>query len=204
MSRRRFNTVQKSCGWKHAYDHIKAKYGAVCADELFDRASELYGTYSSRYKGEKGVRKGHVLGAVSVSSLYIPLSELTGKGEAKDLIAESMRPVSVAKHNKIERLPAPVFMRVAGFITGRIFSEKAGFKRNWHCNTNREKSYDLLTCPYVKTFNELGCPEVCPSVCIQDDISFGNLKNGVVFERKGTMGRGDSCCDFCFRISGKE
>lgn len=204
MGRRSFNTVQRSCGWKHAYEHIAAEYGNESAEELFEKASELYGTYSTRYKGEKGVRKGHVLGAVSISSLYIPLSELTGKEEAAALIAESMKPASVAKHNKIERLPAPVFMRVAGFITGRVFSEKAGFKRNWHCNTNREKRYDLLTCPYVQTFSELGCPEVCPSVCIQDDISFGNLKNGVVFERKGTLGRGDSCCDFCFRISGKE
>lgn len=204
MGRRRFNTVQRSCGWKYTYDQIAAEFGDECAGELFDHASELYSRYSTRYKNEKGIRRGHILGAVTISSLYIPLAKLTGKEKAIDLITESMKPDSIAKHNKIGRLPAPVFMRAAGFITGRIFSEKAGFKRNWHCNTNREKRYDLLTCPYVKTFNELGCPEVCPSVCIQDDISFGNLKNGVVFERKGTLGRGDSCCDFCFRISEKE
>lgn len=41
------------------------------------------------------------------------------------------------------------------------------------------KAFDLLTCLYVETLSELGCPEVCPAVCIQDDISFGNMKNGL-------------------------
>ena len=199
MRNRRFTTVQISCGWKQIYKTIFEKYGQERTDMLFDNASELNERFGSRYRTERGVRKGHVMGAVAIASIFIPLSELIGKETAVDLIAESMKPASFAKHNKIEKFPAPVFMRIAGFITSRIFSEKAGFKRRWHCNTNREKRYDLLTCPYVQVFSDLGCPEVCPAVCIQDDISFRDLKNGVVFERKGTLGRGDECCDFCFR-----
>ena len=192
-------TIQKSCGWKQIYKTVSEKYGQETADKLFDKASELYEKNCARYSSERGVRKGHVMGAVAIASIYKPLSELSGSEVAVEYIAESMKPASVVKHNKIEKFPAPVFMRIAGVITSRIFSEKAGFKRKWHINTNLEKRYDLLTCPYVQVFNDLGCPEVCPAVCIQDDISFRNLKNGVVFERKGTLGRGDACCDFCFR-----
>ena len=147
---------------------------------------------------EKGIRKGHIMGAVTIASIYIPLSDIVGKREAVNMIAEAMKPASVAKHDKIEKLPAPIYMKVAGFITSKMFSEKAGFRRRWHCDTKYEKRYELLTCPYVETFKELGCPEVCPAVCIQDDLSFGNMKNGVIFERKGTLGRGDECCDFKF------
>lgn len=32
------------------------------------------------------------------------------------------------------------------------------------------------------------------------ETGIGDMKNGVIFERKGTLGRGDECCDFCFRI----
>ena len=199
MRHRRFMTIQKSCGWKQIYKTVSEKYGQESADKLFDKASELYEKNGARYSSERGVRKGHVMGAVAIVSIYKPLSELSGSEVAVEYIAESMKTASVAKHNKIEKFPAPVFMRIAGVITSRIFSEKAGFKRKGHINTNVEKRYDLLTCPYVQVFNDLGCPEVCPAVCIQDDISFRNLKNGVVFERKGTLGRGDACCDFCFR-----
>lgn len=199
MKNRRFTSIQKSVGWNKAYRFIVEKYGDDTADKLFDEAFDLFEKNSTGYGNERGVRKGHVMGAVAIASLYIPLSDLIGKESSVDFIAESMKPTSVAKHNKIGKFPAPVFMQIAGFISGRIFSEKAGFKRRWHCNTNHEKRYDLLTCPYVQVFSELGCPEVCPAVCIQDDISFRNLKNGVIFERKGTLGRGDECCDFCFK-----
>ena len=199
MKNRRFTSIQKSVGWNKAYRFIVEKYGDDTADKLFDEAFDLFEKNSTGYGNERGVRKGHVMGAVVIASLYIPLSDLIGKESSVDFIAESMKPTSVAKHNKIGKFPAPVFMQIAGFISGRIFSEEAGFKRRWHCNTNHEKRYDLLTCPYVQVFSELGCPEVCPAVCIQDDISFRNLKNGVIFERKGTLGRGDECCDFCFK-----
>lgn len=201
MRQRRFTTIEKSCGWKAIYGIVLERFGRNQAEELFDEASELHQNFQFRYSNEKGIRKGHVMGAVAISAIYVPLADLVGQQEAVNLIAEAMKPASIAKHDKIEKFPAPIYMRVAGFITSKMFSEKAGFQRKWHCNTNLEKRYDLLTCPYVEVFQELGCPEVCPAVCIQDDVSFGNMKNGVIFERKGTLGRGDECCDFCFRVA---
>ena len=203
MSRRRFKTIEKSCGWKVIYDIVLERFGGTAARELFDRAKELRQCFQTRFGNEKGIRKGHVMGAVTIAAIYIPLSDLAGKRDAVNIITEAMKPASVAKHDKIEKLPASIYMIVAGFITSKVFSEKAGFRRKWHCDTKREKRYDLLTCPYVETFKELDCLEVCPAVCIQDDLSFGNMKNGVIFERKGTLGRGDECCDFCFRIAGQ-
>ena len=170
MGHRKFTTIQKSCGWTYAYRKIMERFGADQTDQVFDKAQELYRSFALRYSNETGIRGGHIKGAVAIASLYIPLSELIGKEQAVD------------------------------WITGKMFSEKAGFQRKWHCNTNREKRFDLLTCPYVQVFKELGCIEVCPAVCVQDDLSFSGMKNGVIFERKGTLGRGDDCCDFCFKI----
>lgn len=197
---RSFSVIQKACGWTHIYQKMISLYGIDKTTILFNNAFELQKEFQLRYQKARGINKGHINAAVAVASLYLPLSQLLGKDKAVEEIARAMKPASVAKHNKIQRLPPKVFIKVAGFITGKVFGEKAGFKRNWHNNTNREKRYDLLTCPYVQVFNDLGCPEVCPAVCIQDDISFGNMKNGVIFERHGTLGRGDKCCDFWFRI----
>lgn len=199
--KRRFTKEQISGGWKEAYHILIHKLNKTETETIFDSADKLYHEYIKRYQKEKGIRKGHVMCAVSVAALYMSLSSVMDKNIAISIIEASMKPASIAKHKKIERLPAHLFMKIAGVITSIVFGEKAGFKRKWHCNTNREKKYDLLTCPYVETLSELGCPEVCPAVCIQDDISFGNMKNGVVFERAGTLGRGDHCCDFCFKIN---
>ena len=91
-------------------------------------------------------------------------------------------------------------MRVAHIVSGIMYSEKARFKRVWHCNSNKERRYDLLSCPYVDVLTAMGCPEACRAICIQDDYSFQNMKNGVAFLRTKTLGRGDDCCDFGFGV----
>ena len=48
------------------------------------------------------------------------------KNKAISIIEASMKPASIAKHKKIERLPAPLFMKIAGVITSIVFGEKAG------------------------------------------------------------------------------
>lgn len=197
---RHFTLIQRNSGWPLIYKKMLNMFGTEKTSALFDNAFELQKQFQPRYQAAKGINKGHINAAVTIASLYLPLSQLLDKDKAVEEIAQAMKPASIAKHNKIQKLPPKLFIKVAGFITGKVFSEKAGFKRNWHCNTNSEKRYDLLTCPYVQVFNDLGCPEVCPAICIQDDISFSNMKNGVIFERHSTLGRGGKCCDFWFKI----
>ena len=198
VKERDMNTIQKACGWKEIYDAVQKAYGKEKADAAVKQAEELYTAYTARYADRKGINKGHVFGAIAIGSIYLPLKDLFGQERTIKLLSEAMRPASIAKHNKIENFPPKMFMRIAGIITNTMFSEKAGFKRRWLVNNGREKRYDLLTCPYVEVLTAMGCPEACAIACIQDDYSFRNMKNGVIFPRRKTLGRGDDCCDFGF------
>lgn len=196
----KYTTWQKACGWPVVCEQVADQYGREEADILTHKAKEICEKYGKHYRGCKGIMKIHVESALAFGALYIPLKEKEGAEKALLMMEEAAKPASVAKNNRVGRLPAGAFMKVAGLITSVMFGEKAGFQRKWHSNTSREKRFDLLTCPYVQVLEEMGCSEVCPAICIQDDYSFSGLKNGVVFERKKTLGRGDDCCDFCFRI----
>ena len=197
---RKFTAVQKRCGWPEAISLIESGCGKEASNESYCEAKNLYDEFSVRYKTARGINKGHITGAVSIGAIYIPLKRYFGQDQAIEILSKAMQPASIAKHNKIEKLSAPVFMRVAHIVSGIMYSEKAGFKRVWHCNSNKERRYDLLSCPYVDVLTAMGCPEACRAICIQDDYSFQNMKNGVAFLRTKTLGRGDDCCDFGFGV----
>ena len=44
----------------------------------------------------------------------------------------------------------------------------------------------------------LGCPELCPLYCENDDIAFAGLAPKITFRRTGTLASGAPCCDFHF------
>ena len=44
----------------------------------------------------------------------------------------------------------------------------------------------------------LGCPELCPLYCENDDIAFAGLAPKITFRRTGTLASGALCCDFHF------
>ena len=57
---------------------------------------------------------------------------------------------------------------------------------------------DIVACPYVRYFTELGCPELAKIYCANDDRVYGNLP-GLEFKRTGTLGTGADRCDFYLR-----
>ena len=54
---------------------------------------------------------------------------------------------------------------------------------------------DILKCPYCKYCLELGCPELTPLFCENDDYVYGNV-SGLRFTRTQTLGKGGDRCDF--------
>ena len=198
---RKFSAIEKTVGWPLIYKQANDLLGQKKTEKIFLEAIRLSEKYQKDHKDRKGINKMHIQAAIAIGALYLPLKEEFGSETAVQMLEDAEKPLSVMKHDKIEKLPASLFMKVAYVITSAVFGEKAGFKRKWHCNTAKERRFDLLTCPYVETLREMGCPEVCGAICVQDDISFSDMKNGVLFERTKTLGRGGDCCDFCFRIS---
>jgi hypothetical protein len=56
---------------------------------------------------------------------------------------------------------------------------------------------DIKKCLWHDACVENGCPEICKYFCECDDVIYADLKR-MEFKRKNTIGRGGSCCDFCY------
>ena len=73
-----------------------------------------------------------------------------------------------------------------------------GWDTRWVRLDGSEIHFDFTRCLYKDVCDAEDCPELCCVFCANDDIAFTGLMPKIRFERSGTLGRGDSCCDFHF------
>lgn len=78
----------------------------------------------------------------------------------------------------------------------KMFGPAAGFTFTGLELVNGVFRADMLQCPYHDTCVQYGCPELCPSFCDSDDITYDNLHPKLIWHRSKTLGRGGDCCDF--------
>ncbi len=103
------------------------------------------------------------------------------------------------------RIPG-LYKRVPGIFsrqTPKLFGPAAGFAATELQTTGGVWRIDMTRCPYHDTCVQYGCPELCPCFCDSDDITYDGLHPKLRWRRTKTLGRGDACCDFCLRLSGK-
>ena len=60
-----------------------------------------------------------------------------------------------------------------------------------------EFSVTMHWCFWRDTYEEYGCPEICPFACKCDDITYSGLRH-IQYFRTQTLGTGGECCDFRF------
>ncbi len=82
----------------------------------------------------------------------------------------------------------------------KMFGPAAGFAVTGLELVNGTFRADMVRCPYHDTCVQYGCPELCPSFCDSDDITYDNLHPNLIWHRTKTLGRGDDCCDFCLEV----
>ena len=103
------------------------------------------------------------------------------------------------------RIPG-LYKRVPGIFsrqTPKLFGPAAGFAATELQTTGGVWRIDMTRCPYHDACVQYGCPELCPCFCDSDDITYDGLHPKLRWRRTKTLGRGDTCCDFCLRLSGK-
>lgn len=64
-------------------------------------------------------------------------------------------------------------------------------------NDSTSVKYNITKCLWYDACKENGCQELCKIFCDTDHVIYGSMKK-VKFVRKGTLGLGGECCDFCF------
>ena len=87
--------------------------------------------------------------------------------------------------------------------TPKMFGEAAGFAATEIQTTGGVWRIDMTRCPYHDACVRYGCPELCPSFCDSDDITYDGLHPQLFWRRTKTLGRGGDCCDFCLKIRGR-
>ena len=83
-------------------------------------------------------------------------------------------------------------------LTKKLFASGNGFQNVFYPKKKGEYRMDVISCPYCRTFAELGCPELTKIFCENDERIYGRLP-GLKFERTGTLGKGAERCDFCLK-----
>ncbi|MBR0419314.1 MAG: L-2-amino-thiazoline-4-carboxylic acid hydrolase [Erysipelotrichaceae bacterium] len=174
------------------------------SDDLWRRATvkleELLETYKDIPKGVKGHTENYIFPS---ASLYLIAKEEIGQEKAYEIVNDAAVNMTSGVGKKLAailRIPGmkDLFAKIWDPMTRRKFGPDNGFENVFYQNQKNEFRMDILCCPYVRYFTELGCPELTKIYCANDERVYGDLP-GIEFRRSGTLGTGAKCCDFYIR-----
>lgn len=177
------------------------RLGADAAASLWVRAERrLDGMLVQSGSLPKGERLQVERFVLPTCAIYFELADAFGRGEAFRMVDDYMAEYSAnaAKAFRvIVALPGGrgFFMRVFGKVVALAFGERQGYVNEMHECTAERIAYDVVACPYQRTFAQMGAPELCQLFCRNDEVCYGDL-DGIRFVRTGTLAKGASCCDF--------
>ena len=134
------------------------------------------------------------------AAVYLTLKEQIGQERAFCVIEDAAKVICAGTERKLirlMRLPGMkgLFIRIWDPMTKKLFGPANGFKNVFYPKRKGEYRMDVVSCPYFRYFTELGCPELTRIFCENDERIYGHLP-GLLFERKGTLGKGAKKCDF--------
>ena len=164
------------------------------------RLDELLDRYSSLPKGVHMHTDSRILPSAAI---YLTIRGTIGPEKAYEIIEDAAVSGCAGIEKKLQKmmkLPGMrgLFVRIWDPMVKTIFGPDNGFQNVFYPKKKGEYRMDVTACPYCRTFTELGCPELTKIFCENDERIYGRLP-GLVFERKGTLGKGADRCDFLMK-----
>ncbi len=168
--------------------------------EATARLEGLLARYSALPKGVHMHTDSRILPSAAI---YLTAKEAVGPEKAYRIIEDAaVRGCAEIekKLQKLMKLPGmwELFLKAWDPLTKKLFASGNGFQNVFYPKKRGEYRMDVISCPYCRTFTELGCPELTKIFCENDERIYGRLP-GLKFERTGTLGKGAERCDFCLR-----
>jgi hypothetical protein len=74
-----------------------------------------------------------------------------------------------------------------------------GWEMEWVEDSEQVFAFNMRSCFYLDVLTAYGAPELTPVYCKMDDLLYEALPPSVRWARTKTLGRGDDCCDFCWK-----
>ncbi len=197
-------------------NYIAAAFHKTAAQQFSEKAGELNAAFDARLRALRAESAGatkekqrHLEGQILPGiAAYETLQTVLPKDEALQTVhgyveerAWKLKKMILA----FLRIPG-LYRRVPGMFcreTPKLFGETAGFAARETQTSGGVWSIDMTRCPYHDTCLQYGCPELCPSFCDSDDITYDGMHPRLLWHRTKTLGRGDDCCDFCLKIADK-
>ena len=174
------------------------------SDALWQKATAKLDGLLTRYGDlPKGVHMHTDSRILPSAAIYLTAKEAIGPEKAYRVIEDAaIRGCAEIekKLQKLMRLPGmqSLFVKAWDPMTKKLFGAGNGFQNVFYPKKKGEYRMDITSCPYCRTFTELGCPELTKIFCENDERIYGRLP-GLKFERTGTLGKGAERCDFCLR-----
>lgn len=189
--------------------YIETGFIEVCKTHYPERSEKLISDMNNRLsalrketENESKAMKLHLERQILPGiAAYETLSAVMGKEQA---LAEIHRIVEVRSYkikksvSKAARF-AGMYKRIPKIflkVTQKTFGRDAGFDYKIYDTDKNTARLDMIKCPYHSVTARYGCPELCVCFCDSDDITYGDIHPKLKWQRNGTLGRGNDCCDF--------
>ena len=180
---------------------ITEMFGPKKANEIQSRASYTFEQLRCIANGETKSRKKNILeNILPFIALYRALQDC---GLSQRAALETMYSVTDQytrngmrkTYEKAGKLPFffPLFRKM--FTTGL---QGGSWEVTFLESDAEHFFYDITKCLWHDVCTQLGCPELCPIFCHNDEINFVDVTPRLHFRRSQTLGEGGSCCDFRF------
>ena len=171
------------------------------SDALWREATVKLDGLQARYSSlPKGVHMHTDSRILPSAAIYLTVKEAVGPEKAYRIIEDAaVRGCAEIekKLQKLMKLPGMpgLFLKAWDPLTKKLFAAGNGFQNVFYPKKKGEYRMDVISCPYCRSFAELGCPELTKIFCENDERIYGRLP-GLSFERTGTLGKGAKRCDF--------
>ena len=193
--------------------YISRDFRETTAKRFPSRAEELNAAFGARLQALQAENAGaskekteHLERQILPSiAAYETLQTVMPKDEAWQTIHGYVEQKARRAHKYLTamlRVPG-LYRLVPGIFvksTRTAFGPAAGFAAVELQTDKTTWRIDMTKCPYHDTCIRYGCPELCRCFCDSDDISYDGLHPRLVWRRTGTLGRSNTCCDFCLKI----
>ena len=174
------------------------------SDALWREATARLDGLLARYRAlPKGVHIHTDSRILPSAAIYLTAKEAVGPEKAYRIIEDAAVHGCAVIERKLQKLMKQpgmpgLFLKAWDPLTKKLFASGNGFQNVFYPKKKGEYRMDVTSCPYCRTFAELGCPELTKIFCENDERIYGRLP-GLSFERTGTLGKGAERCDFCLR-----
>lgn len=189
--------------------YCKDKFGEDLGEKIYETADNLLAKMINEadYKNNKAIKWHMDKNMLPTIAMYLSFKKFEITYErAYDYTAEILEIVCKKAQKKNEFLGKMPF----GYNFFKLFCKEImgkqypveGWDTEWKKYDNEEIHFDFTSCIYAETTKKYNCPELCPLFCKNDEITLVGYSPNIIFKRSGTIGRGQSKCDFHF-INGK-